>query len=67
MFKQTSMTGVGMLSLILVNLMQWIGIVDFSETQATEVIGAAIQVVSFGLMVWGQIRRSDLSLGIFRK
>lgn len=66
MFTNVSMTGTGMGVLILVGVLQWLGI-SFDANQATTIVKDIVEVGSFVLMVWGQLRRADLSWGFWRK
>jgi hypothetical protein len=61
-----SISGVGMYAAIIVSVLRLAG-VDVDEGQVTEAILAAATIISFAVWTWGQINRSDLDWGIFRK
>lgn len=66
MFTETSMTGTGMIITVLVFGAQWLGI-NFDQSTATVFVKDAVEVIGIVLAVWGQLRRKDLSMGLFRK
>lgn len=71
MFENISMTGTGLvllvLNVILYGLDKFIGIhINVLPDQLTQFVDNATQVVSFVLMIWGQVRRPDLVGGILR-
>jgi hypothetical protein len=66
MFNAISMAGTGWAVLALVYLFSLVGI-EMDETSVGAFIEALITVVGFVLAVWGQFRRSDLILGLFRR
>jgi hypothetical protein len=51
---------------VLVLVARWFGI-DLDEGDATEIITSSITLISFILLIWGQLARKDLMFGLFRK
>jgi hypothetical protein len=71
MFQNISMTGTGLV-VLLINLafqaLSHYGVhVNVLPDQVSAFVDAASQVVSFVLMIWGQLRRPDLVGGIIRR
>lgn len=66
MFKTVSKGGVGTIGLFISFALVLIG-VDVEQTQIDEVALAVFNVVSFIMIVIGQIDRDDLAWGLFRK
>lgn len=61
-----SMTGTGILAVLLIWVLQYFGIVvDANELTATVV--KATEVLAYVLVVCGQLRRKDLVGGLLRK
>lgn len=61
-----SMTGTGILAVLLIWVLQYFGIVvDANELTATVV--KATEVLAYVLVVYGQLRRKDLVGGLLRK
>ena len=65
MFNTTSMSGTGWIVVIITLVFRYFEI-DFSDNQIIEFVAAAATVVGFILAAWGQFRRTDLNLGLFR-
>lgn len=66
MFKNVSMTGTGLLVLVIGSLLGWLG-VDFSESQVVELTTKIIEISALLWVIYGQLRRKDLSWGFWRK
>ena len=66
MFTKTSMTGAGAIIVVLEQLFSVVGI-TFPEGTIGDVVHSIVVIVGFILLVWGQVRRQDLTLGLFRK
>ena len=60
------MTGTGLIIIVVMAILKWFG-VAFDESQAAIQIGNALSFVGWTLTLVGQIRRKDLSIGLFRK
>jgi hypothetical protein len=65
MFANVSMTATGMVTLLLSWLLAGLG-VEVGEESIAGFVQAVLTAVGFVWMVWGQLRRDDLSYGIFR-
>jgi len=61
-----SRAGAGLYTFVLVLVARWFGI-DLDEGDATEIITSSITLISFILLIWGQLARKDLMFGLFRK
>lgn len=61
------MTGTGIAVMLIAAALNWFGVVNVDSDQITKIVNAAVQVGSFVLMVWGQVRRPDLKYGVIRK
>lgn len=66
MFKTVSKGGVGTIGLFISFALVLLG-VDVEQTQIDEIALAAFNVMSFIMVVVGQIDRDDLAWGVFRK
>jgi hypothetical protein len=66
MFNTVSMTGSGMAILIIMTIAQFLGI-SFDQNQVAMIVKDVIDIAGFVFMVWGQLRRNDLVMGLFRK
>jgi len=66
MFTNTSMTGVGLVVVLVETLAKLFGF-EFPEGSVAEAINGAVSFVGFVLLVVGQLRRKDLRLGLFRR
>jgi nucleoside permease NupC len=73
MFLQTSMTGVGLAVVIITTVLNFFGIVPAVD-QVSQIVGDILTIVSdcavvvgWLLTIWGQLRRTDLTFGLFRK
>ena len=62
----TSMAGVGMYGFIIASLLRMLG-VEVEQTEVDNFLLAGLTVVTFLMWVWGQLRRTDLTAGLFRK
>lgn len=67
MFNSVSLTGSGVIVFALLAVLNWLGVTDVQESDAAAVIDAFGKIISFGMIVIGQIRRPDLVAGIVRK
>lgn len=66
-FQITSKAGVGaLLVTVLVLILPMLGI-EAKEDGIMEVVDAIGTVAGFVLLVWGQVDRKDLNMGLFRK
>ena len=65
MFKTTSLTGTGLLILVLAWSLSFFGITT-DETQIAIVIHAIAICMGWAMTIIGQLRRKDMSFGIFR-
>lgn len=61
-----SLGGVGMYAFLLATALRLLG-VDVEEGVVTEFVVSLLQVIAFVVWVWGQVRRSDLKVGLVRK
>ena len=66
MFTKTSMTGTGMLVLLIEYGLHYFGI-EISQGSIIEFVNGIIVILGFTLSMIGQLRREDLSFGLFRK
>lgn len=64
--KNTSLAGVGMYSSILVVVLNLLNI-QITQSDAEPFILAVATIITFGTWVYGQLRRTDLVFGLFRK
>lgn len=67
MFKTTSMTGVGILTISLTWFVQWLGIVDIDQNAISKGAVGLFDLIGLVLTIAGQLRRKDLSFGLWRK
>lgn len=67
MFTNYSMTGVGGAVYIVALALRALGIDSIEHEQIAQFIVNLAGVVGFVFMVWGQLRRKDLSWGFWRK
>jgi len=67
MFSTFSMTGSGIVIFAVMAGLKYLNVNGVSEDQVAGAIANGVQLVSFVMMLWGQIRRSDLNLGLVRK
>lgn len=65
MFTTVSMTGTGLLVLLVTYALQWLG-VQFDANQVTVIVKDVLEVGGWVLTIVGQLRRKDLSMGIFK-
>ncbi len=65
MFTSVSMTGTGLVVLLITYALQWLG-VSFDQNQIAIIVKDVVEVVGWVLTIWGQLRRKDLSMGLFR-
>lgn len=66
MFNTVSMTATGLIGLVLTWGLGRLGV----TASADSIQGLAVGLVQFASLIltfWGQVRRQDLSMGIFRK
>ena len=66
LFKNVSMTGSGMLALVLGTILSWLG-VNADSSQLAGWVDSIISVVGLAMLIIGQLRRKDLKLGLIRK
>ena len=73
MFNNHSMTGVGLAVIIITTILNFFGIVPAVD-QVSKIIGDILTVVDdcaivvgWLLTIWGQLRRTDLSFGLWGK
>lgn len=73
MFNNHSMTGVGLAVIIITTILNFFGIVPAVD-QVSKIIGDILTViddcaivVGWLLTIWGQLRRTDLTFGLWRK
>lgn len=60
-----SLTGVGIIVFAIVQLLGYFNIV-VPQNDVQSVVESAVQIGSFLAIVWGQYRRPDLKVGLFR-
>lgn len=60
------MTGVGITFLIIKAVLTYFGI-EFEESMIYDVIGGFLVAFGWLFTIWGQLRRGDVSWGLFRK
>lgn len=65
MFTNLSMTGSG-IAIALVEYLLTVMNVKFEAGSVASFVNSIIVAVSFIFVVWGQMRRKDLSFGLFR-
>ena len=66
MFNSVSMAGVGGLITIVIAILKMFG-VELPEGAGGQITEAVTTLIGLGLLVWGQLRRTDLKMGIVRK
>jgi uncharacterized membrane protein len=66
MFKTVSMTGTGILTVLLSYVLSYLG-VNAGTSEIADWVNSIINVLGLCWIIIGQIRRSDLDFGIFRK
>jgi hypothetical protein len=67
MFNTLSLTGSGILVLLVKNILTYIGIVDIDDNMIERLISGVIDVAGILMTIIGQARRSDLKMGLIRK
>lgn len=65
MFSNISMTGTGLLVVIITWVLGYFGIIP-ADGQILQYISDFATMIGWILTIWGQIRRNDLSMGLFR-
>lgn len=60
-----SLAGSGIIVLLVTNLLQWIGIGEVGDVSGA--ITGMLEFVGWVALIWGQLRRSDIMLGILRR
>ena len=65
MFKNVSMAGTGILTFVIIGLLSHFGIIA-TDSQIAGYIADVVTVTSWLLIIWGQLRRSDLTWGFWR-
>lgn len=66
MFSTVSMTGTGMLTLALSFLLSYLG-VNAGTSQIAGWVNDILDIAGLFMAILGQLRRKDLSMGLFRK
>jgi len=66
MFTNVSMTGTGILTIILSYILSVLG-VNAETSQIASWVASMINLLGLIWVIWGQLRRKDLSVGFFRK
>lgn len=66
MFNSVSMAGVGGLITVAIAVLKLFG-VELPENAGGQITEAVSTIIGLGLLVWGQLRRTDLKMGIVRK
>ena len=66
MFTNVSMTGTGITIVLIETILRVMGI-EFPDYSVTETVNGIISAGGFVFLVWGQMRRKDITWGIFRK
>ena len=66
MFNNVSMTGTGLIILIVENLLRLMGI-EFPEGSVASAMNGLLAIIGLLAVVWGQLRRKDLKAGFVRK
>ena len=64
--SKISMTGSGAIIVVIEALLRVFGI-EVPEGSTLAAINASLEVLGYVLMVWGQVRRPDLKMGLVRK
>ncbi len=59
------MTGANLVSFLLIALFKWLEL-PFMEDQVVMFSADLVQFVNSGLIIFGQLRRNDLSYGLLR-
>lgn len=65
MFQNVSMTGTG-IAVYLIGLALSNAGLNYDAGQLAGAVDGAFVIVGFVLTIWGQLRRADLSMGLFR-
>lgn len=66
MFANVSMAGTGAVITVLVMLFKLLGI-EVAEADVQKIVEGIVALVGISTLVLGQLRRKDLSYGLFRK
>jgi hypothetical protein len=66
MFNNFSMTGTGLIVVIVTALLSHFGIVP-ADGQVLTLINDGLTLAGWALTIWGQLSRADLSWGFWRK
>jgi len=66
MFNNFSMTGVGAIITVTEGLLKMFG-VEIPDGSVSAGVNGLVSFVGLVFLVWGQVRRKDLNLGIIRK
>jgi hypothetical protein len=66
MFANVSMAGVGQVAVVVSFVLNWLGI-DIGDQSVEGALNGALMFFGLVWTVYGQLRRSDLVLGLFRK
>jgi len=64
-FKKHSMAGTGMIVALLAYVARWQGL-DLDEANLTENVVRLMEVVGYIMAIFGQVKRKDLNMGLFR-
>lgn len=67
MFRNVSMTSVGVIVVTITSLFKWLGIDGVENADIAVFVNQSIQVIGFVWMVYGQWRRRDLIAGVVKK
>lgn len=66
MFKNVSMTGTGLVITLIQTLLTLFGF-EFETDSLAAGINGLVAFFGFIFLIWGQLRRKDLSFGLIRK
>lgn len=61
-----SITGVGAIITVLEAVSRWLGL-ELPEGSLSNAVNGVVSVVGLAMVVWGQLRRKDLKMGLVRK
>ena len=65
-FTNYSMTGIGLVIVLVEMILKFLG-VELPEGSVAKIINDLVSGIGGVLVIWGQLRRKDLSLGFWRK
>lgn len=66
MFTNVSMAGTGVIITVITTALKLFGI-EVGDDMVTNAVEGGVAILGLVLLVWGQLRRDDLSGGLIRK